>query len=62
MEGSLQVPGGIFGTLVGSDSGVRTFHWDSQWKVRTPRSRPSRVLEMPPGLITLHGYDGGRLL
>ncbi len=23
-------PGGIFGTLVGSNSGVRTFHWDPQ--------------------------------
>ncbi len=33
----------------GPDSGVQTFHWDSQWKVQTPESKPTRVPEMPPG-------------
>ncbi len=27
---SNEIPGGIFGTLASSDSGVRTFHCDSQ--------------------------------
>ncbi len=38
----------IFGTLVGSDCGVWTFHLESQWKVRTPESKPTRVPKMLP--------------
>ena len=41
-------PGGIYGTLVGPDSGVQTFQWDTQWKVWTPGSGPAKVPEMPP--------------
>ena len=42
----------IFETLGGSlDSGIRTFHRDSQWKVRTPGSRPARVPGMLPGNV-----------
>ncbi len=47
----LSTPGGIFGTLASSDSGVRTFHCDSQYKVRTPESGPARVPEMSPGTV-----------
>ena len=33
---TLHNPGDIFGTLASPDSGVWTFHWNYQWKVRTP--------------------------
>ena len=46
---ALICPGGISGTLAGPDPGVRTFHGESQWKVRTPESEPTRVPKMPPG-------------
>ncbi len=29
------------------------FHWDSQWKVRTPESEHTRVPEMPHGFYIL---------
>ncbi len=44
-------PGDISGSLAGPDSGVRTFSWESQWKVRTPESELARVPKLPPGLI-----------
>ena len=45
-------PEGIFGTLACPDSGVRTLHWNSQWKVRTPESGLARVPEMSPGHVS----------
>ena len=38
-----QYPGGISGTLAGPDYGVRTFHWNYQWEIRTPECGPARV-------------------
>ncbi len=45
------VSGDISGTLVGTDSGGRTFHWKLQCKVRTPESGLARVPNIPPGVI-----------
>ena len=44
-------PLGLNSIQAGPDSGVRTFHWNSQWKVRTSESGPARVPEMPPGYV-----------
>ncbi len=40
--------------LHSANTGVRTFHWDSQWELQTPLSGPSRILEMLPGLLEKH--------
>ncbi len=47
-------PGDISGTLAGPDSGVQTFYWESQWKVRTSESELARAPKMPPGWHKCH--------
>ena len=53
-------PGGIFGTLVGLNSGVWSFHGESQWKVRLQSPNPpetGRVPKIPPGRRSYYDSD-----